>query len=200
MGKIKIIIASNSFVILKGLDFILREIDDFEIIWRNADEPDLITFFHQTDADFVFLSDSMISEQEMSEYRLKFTENKYPKFIFTSERPSNHIQAEFYSDSISLQGNRNEISKRITRIIETHIPKKRNDQKSSELSEREKNIVRHIALGYTNKEIGEKLFISIHTVIAHRKNITQKLEIKTVSGLTVYAILNNIVTMEEISK
>ncbi len=200
MGKIKIIIASNSFVILKGLDFILREIDDFEIIWRNADEPDLITFLHQTDADFVFLSDSMISDREMSEYRLKFTTNRYPKFIFTSERPNNQILAEFYSDSMSLQGNRNEISKRITRIIETYLPKKRNDQKSSELSEREKNIVRHIALGYTNKEIGEKLFISVHTVIAHRKNITQKLEIKTVSGLTVYAILNNIVTMEEISK
>ena len=50
------------------------------------------------------------------------------------------------------------------------------------------------------KEIGEKLFISIHTVTTHRKNITQKLGIKTVSGLTVYAILNGIINLEEISE
>ncbi|MEA1898547.1 MAG: LuxR C-terminal-related transcriptional regulator, partial [Bacteroidota bacterium] len=61
------------------------------------------------------------------------------------------------------------------------------------------NILRHVAMGSTNKEIGEKLFISIHTVTTHRKNITQKLGIKTVSGLTVYSILNGIINLEEVS-
>jgi DNA-binding CsgD family transcriptional regulator len=64
----------------------------------------------------------------------------------------------------------------------------------SQLSEREIEILKLIALGYTNKEIGDKLFISIHTVITHRKNITSKLGIKTIAGLTVYAILNKIIT------
>lgn len=62
----------------------------------------------------------------------------------------------------------------------------------------EKNILKHIALGLTNKEIADKLFISIHTVVTHRKNITQKLGIKSVSGLTVYAILNNLIEMDEV--
>jgi DNA-binding CsgD family transcriptional regulator len=69
---------------------------------------------------------------------------------------------------------------------------------SETLSEREKEIVQLVALGKTNKEISEALFISPHTVITHRKNITSKLGIKTIAGLTVYAILNGIIDTEEL--
>lgn len=75
------------------------------------------------------------------------------------------------------------------------IEEAQNDQ---QLSERETEILRFVALGLTNNEIGEKLFISVHTVMTHRKNITRKLGIKTVSGLTVYAILNKIIQAEEL--
>jgi DNA-binding NarL/FixJ family response regulator len=61
-----------------------------------------------------------------------------------------------------------------------------------ELSDREKEILISVAQGMTNKEIAEKHHISIHTVISHRKNISRKTGIKTVSGLTVYAMLNNL--------
>jgi DNA-binding NarL/FixJ family response regulator len=71
-------------------------------------------------------------------------------------------------------------------------------QSDQQLSERETEILRFVALGLTNNEIGEKLFISVHTVMTHRKNITRKLGIKTVSGLTVYAILNKIIQAEEL--
>ena len=73
------------------------------------------------------------------------------------------------------------------------------DDNSEELTPREKLILENVALGLTNKEIASKLFISTHTVISHRKNITRKLHIKSVSGLTVYAILNGIVKMEDVS-
>ncbi len=71
-------------------------------------------------------------------------------------------------------------------------------QSDQQLSERENEILRLVALGLTNNEIGEKLFISVHTVMTHRKNITRKLGIKTVSGLTVYAILNKLIIAEEL--
>ena len=70
---------------------------------------------------------------------------------------------------------------------------------SSELTQREKTIVRQVSLGQTNKQIAEELFLSTHTVTTHRKNISSKLGIKSVSGLTVYAIVNNIITIEEVS-
>ena len=50
----------------------------------------------------------------------------------------------------------------------------------------------------TNKEVAEKLFISINTVLTHRKNISRKLDIHSVSGLTIYAIVNQLVNIEEI--
>ncbi len=64
---------------------------------------------------------------------------------------------------------------------------------NDELTIREKEVLRLIAMGHSNKAIAEKLFISIHTVISHRKNITDKTGIKSISGLTVYAILNNLI-------
>lgn len=62
-----------------------------------------------------------------------------------------------------------------------------------ELSAREKEILICVAKGMLNKEIADACNLSIHTVITHRKNITRKTGIKTVAGLTVYALLNNLV-------
>lgn len=66
----------------------------------------------------------------------------------------------------------------------------------NELTLREKEILKQVALGFSNKEIADSLFISIHTVITHRKNITGKLGIKSISGLTVYAIINRLIDPE----
>ena len=67
------------------------------------------------------------------------------------------------------------------------------------LSERETDVLKAVALGYSNKEIADKLFISINTVITHRKNITEKLDIKSIAGLTVYAIMNNLIKPEDVN-
>ena len=63
----------------------------------------------------------------------------------------------------------------------------------NELSAREKDILICVAKGLINKEIADLFNISIHTVISHRRNITRKTGIKTVAGLTVYALLNNLI-------
>ncbi len=68
----------------------------------------------------------------------------------------------------------------------------------NELTEREKEVLRLIAMGYTSQQIAERLVISPHTVVTHRKNITRKLGIKSISGLTIYAIINGIVRKEDV--
>lgn len=69
---------------------------------------------------------------------------------------------------------------------------------SVELSNRETDVLVALVKGLTNKEISDRLFISVHTVITHRKNIIRKTGIKSVSGLTVYALLNNLVDESDI--
>ncbi len=73
-------------------------------------------------------------------------------------------------------------------------------KEKNSLSSREITVLKQIVKGFTNRQIADNLFLSIHTVTTHRKNIHRKLGINTVSGLTVYALMNGIVTLPETKK
>ena len=64
------------------------------------------------------------------------------------------------------------------------------------LSDRETDVLIHLVNGLSNKEIADRLNISIHTVISHRKNIIEKTGIKSLSGLTIYAISKKIISFD----
>lgn len=72
------------------------------------------------------------------------------------------------------------------------------DPEEDILSQREKEIIVCIAKGMSNKEIADELNISIHTVTTHRRNISSKLQIHSIAGITIYAIANGLVRMSEI--
>ena len=67
------------------------------------------------------------------------------------------------------------------------------------LSDRERDVVVCVAKGMANKEIAEKLCLSVNTVTTHRRNIARKLSIHTTAGITIYAIVNKLVSIEEIN-
>lgn len=67
------------------------------------------------------------------------------------------------------------------------------------LSSREKQVLRGIVKGMTNKEIAEEMSISIYTVLTHRRNIAKKLNIHSSIALAIYAISNKIVTVDEVN-
>lgn len=66
------------------------------------------------------------------------------------------------------------------------------------LNQREKEIIVCVVKGMTNKTIADELFLSIHTVITHRRNIARKLQIHSPAGLTIYAIVNKLVELQDI--
>lgn len=78
-----------------------------------------------------------------------------------------------------------------------HVSKDRKEDEDI-LSQREKEIIVCIAKGMSNKEIADELNISIHTVTTHRRNISSKLQIHSIAGITIYAIANGLVRMSEI--
>ena len=79
----------------------------------------------------------------------------------------------------------NDVSVKISKMI--------CQENSEQLSKREKDVVICIVQGMSNKEVADHLFISVNTVITHRRNIARKLQIHSPAGLTIYAIVNNLV-------
>ena len=75
----------------------------------------------------------------------------------------------------------------------------KNASSSNDLSEREKDIVVQVAKGLSNKEIADALFISVNTVMTHRRNISRKLQIHSPAALTIYALVNGLVNLDEIA-
>ena len=103
-----------------------------------------------------------------------------------------------YDDTISIYDSVEDLRVKLDKL--TDAPLEISVDESSTLSMREKEIVICVVKGQTNKEIAEELFLSTHTVISHRRNIARKLEIHSTAGLTIYAIVNKLVELDEIKK
>ena len=102
-----------------------------------------------------------------------------------------------YDESISIFDDLDILSRKIAGLLNVASEEEETDNQDT-LSQREKEIVICVVKGMTNKEIAERLFLSIHTVITHRRNISKKLQIHSAAGLTIYAIVNKLVTLNEV--
>ncbi|MDD3636339.1 MAG: response regulator transcription factor [Bacteroidales bacterium] len=195
-NRICILLIEPSFLIREGLKTLLsNQGQPYRIEEFDAPVDDLEKLVNRINPDLVLLNPKLV-------IRLislpRFNENIFEPFyigLIESDTPA-HIQSKF-DQTLNLDAEKPELNK----IMEKSLKQLRNgysDTENTSLSEREISILKLVALGNTNNEIADKLFISAHTVMTHRKNITRKLGIKTVSGLTVYAILNQLIKLEEV--
>lgn len=183
----RIIIIHSSAIVQKGLQSILRDAfaDDFLLLNSINDLQDYSSL---SDLELIVLVDEELKPQGSTYFKqLEQANNKVIMLPLTSSKIQNN--------SISIYSSSHQIVQAVKNAL-----RKTNDERENitELSDREQDVLKLVALGYANKEIADKLFISIHTVISHRKNITEKLGIKSISGLTVYAILNKLIDTENI--
>jgi regulator of cell morphogenesis and NO signaling len=86
----------------------------------------------------------------------------------------------------------------LTPLIEHLTEDTRSSSDGAELSERERQTLTALARGLSNKQIADRMAISIHTVVAHRKNIVRKTGIRTAQGLTLYAFVNGLITEKDL--
>ncbi len=86
----------------------------------------------------------------------------------------------------------------VAKNISDMVFKNASAQSSDALSDREKDIIIALVQGMSNKEIADHLFISVNTVITHRRNIARKLQIHSPAGLTIYAIINGLVDISSV--
>lgn len=190
---IRILIAEPSYILRKGLIQLINELPDASEIEVVGSHLGLIEVLNHFSPDLVILNTSIAVAIPMEEIKIHLPDTS--KIIHLINTP---LPPDSTSQQISIYDSKLVLQEKLSYYIK---PEQVNDNgdDSEELTSREKLILKHVALGQTNKEIASSLFISTHTVISHRKNITRKLDIKSVSGLTVYAILNGIIKMEDIS-
>ncbi len=183
----KILIYTSKYIVNRGFATILKDLDTkIEFLIINSKHQ----FDNVATQDFNYLvadADTINSLKDFSLFNnLKIIILDDNKHSFSSNM--NIIKI------ISVKSNKSEILSILKNIFED---KTENEHINEEISEREREIIKFVALGYTNKQIADKLFLSIHTITTHRKNISNKLGIKTISGLTIYAILNGIINLDD---
>lgn len=193
--KIQTVIASEQYLVRLGVKTLLNvigiesdlyEADSFEELERLVEiVPNL---------NYLILSEDLLpSHKQDCLKKIKGSCSLCKAMIISQQKISDCVFDNFILHSY----NRKRVVEKLQQFFQEPDVTVEIDH-SCALSDREIDVLRAVALGGANKEIANQLFISINTVITHRKNITGKLGIKTISGLTVYALINHIIKAEEV--
>jgi DNA-binding NarL/FixJ family response regulator len=189
----KVLIAEQSHVIGLGLYNLVKNFQETENIKIVGNEEECCKVLSDFEPDILLINTAFLKAETMRELMEKKKPEAIIIHLFNTSLP---LDAPM--NQLSIQDSKASLHNKLEDAL-AKVQQANEEVETEELSPREKAILKEVALGLTNKEIAEKTYISTHTVISHRKNITRKLGIKTVSGLTVYAILNNIIQMDDIS-
>ena len=198
MKEFHIILAEKTQLIRSGLAAILKQTGYSFVFHEVVHGEKLIRTLHNHPASLLLISNSFLNSCSEEVRRNVFFENNcgIRVLIHDSEEKTNY-DCHFH-EIIETDDREKSIYLKLERQVRNLLINDNKVSPTEEISEREKAVLPLVALGMTNKEIAEKLFISSHTVITHRKNITSKLGIKTIAGLTVYAVLHKLIPFEEL--
>ena len=187
-----------SDVVARGLGSILAEDGGFQV------QENLVDCSRSSESrlrnlapDVVIIDPSVFDFQRRKEGRLALAELCDASVVALEGPALGEDVLKQYDGSVSLYDDAAVILKKVHAAIDSRQPDA-SAADGDELSAREKEILVCVAQGMLNKEIADKFNLSIYTVITHRKNITRKTGIKTVAGLTVYAILNNLIDINSV--
>ncbi|MCT4637677.1 MAG: LuxR C-terminal-related transcriptional regulator [Bacteroidales bacterium] len=197
-GIKQILIAESSELILRGLETIIRELpiatkitvdNDISVIRDKLEiiEPDLFIFNPGIFSIDMYANFSRYFSSSLKTSYIGVIYSHYDKKILSK-----------LDETISVYDSASVITEKISKLL---LPENKGEEKPDDknlLSSREEELLKWLAQGLSVKDISGKLFISPHTVISHRKNITRKLGIRSVPGLTIYAIINNIISTKDI--
>ena len=193
--KNRVIICEASEIIANGLAEIIDSMAQFDVVARLDSPEHLSEKMVATDANLVIINPMLLGFHN-KEFLAQLGK-EHPNVIMVALVCSylDHTVLAPYNGVIEINNTRSRIISKMNEFAQTETTRKADDV---ELSKREIDVLVAVAKGMMNKEIADTMNISIHTVISHRKNITRKIGIKSVSGLTVYALLNNLIDENEL--
>lgn len=214
MKKIRILIVEDHEVVIKGIKTLLEPYDELEIVGYALDSEEAMRKVEELRPDIVIM-DINLPEVSGIEVTEKIT-SQYPlcKVIYYTshvdeELITNGFEAGAFGyvpknfkpqeliEAIHMVNDGQKFMKGIVseKFIASYLKSEKDKKMKQEvpLSEREMEVLKHMSQGLSNKQIADKLFISIRTVETHKHNLMKKLNIYSTAELVIYAIQNNII-------
>lgn len=193
--KHTVLLIEPSEVIATGLAAILEDMEDIDLV-NVITDPEFEQELGQGQVDILIINPEIFGRSNMRNIRSYFSDNFESFIIALMSRPYGEDIIGQFDGNFTIYDSREDIRSKLDKVLKSRaeIPK----EEKNELTPREKDILKGVAKGLTNKEIAFEYNISIYTVTTHRKNISRKLGINSISGLTVYAIMNNLIDFEDV--
>lgn len=212
MKTIKLLLADDHGIIRDGIKLMLNKTSEFEIVAEANNGKEVVDYIenHPDSIDVVLMDINMPEMNGIEATQIITEKHKNIKVLALTM----HVEETYITNMLKAgalgyvlkESNKEDLIDAINTVAlgnkyysnevsVTLINSLMNNGKSktSELSDREVEVLTFIASGNTNNEIGEKLFISGRTVETHRRNILSKLEVKNTAEMIRYAIKNNLV-------
>ena len=191
----RVAVVEPSMIIGEGVRSLFAG-SEYEVVYVAESMRGLVEHLSQLSVDVVVVSSQVASSMSQG-VRYQFPELQGMVLVLLSSTVCDDDVVRYFDAVINIYDSREQILQKMEGAIEQGQANPYSD--SHELSERERDVLVLVAKGLANKEIADKLNISIHTVMSHRKNIAHKTGIKSVAGLTVYALLNNLLDAADVN-
>jgi DNA-binding NarL/FixJ family response regulator len=189
----KVLIVEPSWVITEGLVKILGESPNLEILSPLHEIECLNGRLVAGKPDILLLNPTLLPCAKRPALNNMIQEYPQMAIVALVYQYVEHAALRLYHGIIDIREERDHIGDILMECAVSLTTTEVSEDSNYELTKRETDVLVLIAKGFMNKEIAERLNISIHTVISHRKNITRKTNIKSVAGLAMYALMNNLI-------
>lgn len=190
--KTKILIVEPAEVVAAGIAVVLQEPTRFNVLdpIDNIDDADIQIGISKPDV--VIVNPTMQGAHTLVEGH---AQAEGCVFIALCYQYVPQLSLRCYDAVIDVTDSRATVVEKVLGATSKSASKSATDRvdEGYELTKRETAVLVLVAKGLMNKEIADKLNVSVHTVITHRKNIMHKTGIKSVAGLTIYAMLHNLI-------
>ena len=198
--NLKIVIAEPSAIVRYGLETMLKRLPGLRIQVSEIATIESLTEDLRTHQPDVLIINPSIPGYFTIPHLKEMTGCPDMECLALLYSVAEHAVIRYYDDQISIFDSADEMKLKLERLHAKSEDGEGDGDEQQTLSTREKEIVVCVVKGMTNREIADRLFLSTHTVITHRRNIARKLQVHSASALTVYAIVNKLVELSDIQK
>ncbi|MBV5283832.1 MAG: response regulator transcription factor [Paludibacter sp.] len=197
-NQLKVAIVEPSVIIRSGISVVLKRIPGYRIQSIEILSTESIArYINIHKPDILIINPTFWGYFDVSKIKDKAETSKIKCIALVYSTVDMNLLRS-YDETLSIYDSVDQLKEKLDKLFIVNFSE--NSEEQNTLSSREKEIIIGVVKGMTNKEIALSLFLSAHTVISHRKNIARKLEIHTTAGLTIYAIVNKLIEIEEVKK